>query len=79
MQMLPKCGGSHRLTSSLKATVHASIAGQSGRPTAQGGSLKPFVHGQLRRRDRMAVGHRVIDLATLVHGTKSPWRFNAGG
>ena len=25
------------------------------------------------------LGHRVIDLATLLHGTKSPWRFNAGG
>ena len=25
------------------------------------------------------LGHRVIDLATLVHGTKSLWRFNAGG
>ncbi len=26
-----------------------------------------------------SLGHRVIDLATLVHGTKSLWRFNAGG
>ncbi|KAA9012981.1 hypothetical protein F4U96_20210 [Sphingobium limneticum] len=25
------------------------------------------------------LGHRVIDVTTLVHGTKSPWRFNAGG
>ena len=25
------------------------------------------------------VGHRLIDLATLLDGTKSPWRFNAGG
>jgi len=30
-------------------------------------------------RHRRQVGHRVIDLATLVHGTKSPSRFNAGG
>lgn len=32
-----------------------------------------------RHSDQPSLGHRVIDLATLVHGTKSPWRYNAGG
>jgi hypothetical protein len=32
-----------------------------------------FCHSKPKSR------HRVIDLATLLDGTKSPWRFNAGG
>jgi len=33
----------------------------------------------LPEAERRYLGHRVIDLTTLRDGTKSHWRFNAGG
>ena len=46
--------------------------------------VRSLALSSLALRARMAmdgcnVGHRVIDLATLLDGTKSSWRFNAGG
>ena len=39
----------------------------------------PTIHGVRTVETIRRPGHRVIDLATLLDGTKSPRRFNAGG
>jgi len=42
-------------------------------------SCPSFTYAQPGSGNDRDVGHRVIDLATRLDGTKSPWRFNAGG